>query len=74
MINDTLNNIDFSTLFDIFSNFSDDCKIKKFRRKFRQNGKITYSKYLCTYNPVNDLFLDNLSFSLKRINTLLKKY
>ena len=51
--------------------FIEDSKLKKIRRKFRRNGKIIYTKYLITYNPVRDLMLDGLSFNLRMIRKSL---
>ena len=72
MIEEILRDIDFSSIFDNLNNFIEDCKIKKFRRKFRRNNKIYYSREIFFYNPVRDLIVDNLAFSLKWINRLRK--
>ena len=60
-----------SNSLDYINSFIEDNKLKKFRRKFRRNGKITYTKYLITYNPVRDFMFDTLSFSLKMFNRIL---
>ena len=72
MITDMNLNDLVSNSLDYFNTFIENNKLKKFRRKFRRNGKITYTKYLITYNPVRDFMFDTLSFNLKMFRRFIE--
>ena len=64
MIDDILKNIDFSNMFEPIFDILEDCKVKKFRRKFRRRKNV-YTKYLICYNPCRDFLIENMLFNLK---------